>query len=153
MKRRILQIVPTLHRAGAEKQLSLLSCSLAAGSSRFRPYHARQQAARGCVQRAPGRGSSGFRLLQSVGGTESPRLLSETERAQHRVCPGLGMPPPGLPQTNTAGSLLRPKRHDPLRVRLQARPLDQVDAIRDRGHHRIEALADRFWLAGEIHDQ
>ena len=31
MKRRILQIVPTLHRAGAEKQLSLLSCSLAAG--------------------------------------------------------------------------------------------------------------------------
>ncbi len=30
MKRRILQIVPTLHRAGAEKQLSILSCSLAA---------------------------------------------------------------------------------------------------------------------------
>src|SRR4029078_6822253 len=34
MKRRILQIVPTLHRGGAEKQLTLLSCALA-GAGEF----------------------------------------------------------------------------------------------------------------------
>src|SRR5690606_19879721 len=49
--------------------------------------------------------------------------------------------------------LLRPEGDDGRGVGLEIGAFDQVDAIGDRRHHRIEAFADGTWAARQVHDQ
>ncbi len=46
----------------------------------------------------------------------------------------------------------RPESHNPTLVRRQIGAFNQVDAIRNRGHDRVQAIADGAGLAGQIDD-
>lgn len=45
------------------------------------------------------------------------------------------------------------KGDDMLRIGLQVRAADQVDAVGDRGEDRVQAFTDRLGLTRQIHDQ
>ena len=38
-------------------------------------------------------------------------------------------------------------------IRFQPWAVDQIDTIRDGGHHGVETFANRFGLAGQVDDQ